>query len=631
MNRFARLAPAFVIALAGCSCLAAPAGATEFCVQPADGCAGGQKPTLQAALNAALASAGPDTVRLPAGTVPGPGSYASANPDNTVSVVGAGRDATVVTSATSTVTDYSLDLGNNATVSDLTLKQFSPAVPNQKQLSLIGTADRVGLASSVPVGVSVISGTARHLSSVGPDAFLIDGTLEDSEFTGGGLRTGYGDTIIRRVRVVSASTTGGQNRSLVISSSLFVLTAGAGPILHTEPAPVADAHGTTVLSNVTLIGSGDPGCIGFEASASNGFYTAPDDDAVEDATVANTVVRNCRTTLNRTYFAGNRVTNVTVFNSDIDLSPLAVTQTGAGTLTAGPADGNVNVDPLFVGLNGFDQELRFSSPVIDKGLTNLVSPQESATDLNGNPRVVDGNGDGVAKRDIGAFEYQRRAPVVTANASAPTAAVGQAVTFTGSATESDPGESVTGLAWRFDDGDAATGSDAPHAFSTPGKHTATLTATDSAGVTGSATVTVNVPAPAAGAAVTGLSVSPATFRAAATGASTAAKKKARRPPVGTTVKLRLSAPAAVTIRVQRRTAGRRSGKGCAVPTERNRRAKPCTRTVTLRAGIARASGASAQFRFTGRLAGRALAPGRYALVARVGSAPGKTAAFKIVR
>ena len=56
----------------------------------------------------------------------------------------------------------------------------------------------------------------------------------------------------------------------------------------------------------------------------------------------------------------------------------------------------MNVDPLFVGLNGFDQELRFSSPLVDQGLTNPVSPEESATDLNGNPRVVDGNGDGVA-------------------------------------------------------------------------------------------------------------------------------------------------------------------------------------------------------------------------------------------
>ncbi len=263
MNGFAGLARALAGALAGCCLLAVPAGATEFCVQPADGCAGGQKPTIQQALNAALAAAGHDTVRLPAGTVLGPGSYDSANPDNTVSVVGAGRDATFVTSVTSTALDYSLDLQNGATLSDLTLKQFSPAVPDQGQLWLEGTAERIGLSSTVSNAASTISGTIRHLSAAGPDVLRINGTLEDSEIKGGQLYTGTSDTVIRRTRVVSPYGTAGQNHSLVVSSSLFVLTAAtANPILATEPNAAVNAHGTTVLSNVTVIGSGDPGCIG---------------------------------------------------------------------------------------------------------------------------------------------------------------------------------------------------------------------------------------------------------------------------------------------------------------------------------------------------------------------------------
>jgi hypothetical protein len=43
------------------------------------------------------------------GVVNGPGAYNSANPDNTVTLVGAGRDATVVTS---TATGYILDIRN---------------------------------------------------------------------------------------------------------------------------------------------------------------------------------------------------------------------------------------------------------------------------------------------------------------------------------------------------------------------------------------------------------------------------------------------------------------------------------------------------------------------------------------
>ena len=613
---------------------AAPAGAAVFCVAPETlACPGGQLPTLQQGLDAALAAPGPDTVQLPEGTVTGPGFYDSADPDNRVTLVGAGRDRTVITSPTSTGSDYSLDLRNSATLSDLTVKQFTPAVPNQDALLLVGTADRVGVSSSIASDARAsFNGTARHVSASGPATVFVNGTLEDSDITGGQLYTGTGASVFRRIRVVSPFGVGGQNSSVVISSSLVVNTDPNGTVGSFTASPVPNSHATTVLSNNTFIGGGGPGCVGIAISGQNGSYTPPNDFAVNDATIANTVVRNCKTTLVRDADGDDRTANVTVRNSDIDLSPIAVTQTGAGTLTAGPGAGNLSVDPLFVGLNGFDQELRFSSPLVDQGLTDPVSPEESATDLNGNPRVVDGNGDGVARRDIGAFEYQRRPPVASAAVSSPTTPVGQAVTFSGSATESDPGETVTGLAWRFDDGGAATGTDAPHAFAKAGQHTATLTATDTAGVTATATASVFVLAPGVP-AITSIVLTPTTFRAAASGASTAAKKKKAkaRPPVGTKVRLVVGAPVAATLRVQRLLAGRRSGRTCATPSKKNRKGKACSRTVTMPGTIARAAGASRTFRFTGRLGGRKLAPGRYRLLARTGSTPEKAAPFRIVR
>jgi len=620
-----------VLSLVAAGALAGPAAATVFCVAPATGCVGVVQPTLQQALDAALGVAGPDTVQLPEGTVTGPGFYDSANPDNTVTVEGAGRDRTVLTSPTSTASGYNLDLRNKATLSDLTVKQFLPAVPFQDALLLDGTADRVGVSSSTGPDARVsFNGTARHISVNGPANIDVRGTLEDSEITGGSLYTGTGASVFRRIRVVSPNGVGGQNSSIVMSSSLVVNTDPNGTVASFTASPVPNSHATTVLSNNTFIGSGGPGCVGIGISGENGAYTSPNDFAVNDATIVNTVVRNCKTSLVRDASGAHRTANVTIRSSDIDLSPVAVTQTGAGTLTAAPDAGNLNVDPLFVGLNGLDQELRFSSPLVDQGLADPVSPEESATDLNGNPRVVDGNGDGVVKRDIGAFEYQRRPPVPTASVSSPTTPVGQAVTFSGSATESDPGETVTGLAWRFDDGGAATGTDAPHAFATGGKHTATLTATDTAGVTATATASVFVLAPGIP-AITSIVLTPATFRAASSGASTAAKKRKARPPVGTKVRLVVGAPVAVTLRVQHLLAGRRAGKRCATPAKSNRRGRACSRTVTMPGTIARAAGASTTFRFTGRLAGRKLAPGRYRLLARTGSTPEKAAPFRIVR
>jgi predicted outer membrane repeat protein len=66
----------------------------------------------------------------------------------------------------------------------------------------------------------------------------------------------------------------------------------------------------------------------------------------------------------------------------------------------------VDDDPLFVG--AADLRIRSaSSPAVDRGDTGVtVDPNFPAVDLAGNPRVVDGLGDGSAEIDIGAYEYQ---------------------------------------------------------------------------------------------------------------------------------------------------------------------------------------------------------------------------------
>ena len=63
---------------------------------------------------------------------------------------------------------------------------------------------------------------------------------------------------------------------------------------------------------------------------------------------------------------------------------------------------DLHVDPGFVDAEHGDFRLRFTSPLIDDG-TNVFAPPD---DIDGNPRPVDGNGDGLAIVDIGAYEYQ---------------------------------------------------------------------------------------------------------------------------------------------------------------------------------------------------------------------------------
>ena len=74
--------------------------------------------------------------------------------------------------------------------------------------------------------------------------------------------------------------------------------------------------------------------------------------------------------------------------------------------SAGPHD--ISHDPLFVNRAMGDYHVQSSSPCIDTG-TNVGAPTE---DIEGNPRPIDGNGDGSATTDMGAYEYVPLPPPV---------------------------------------------------------------------------------------------------------------------------------------------------------------------------------------------------------------------------
>lgn len=72
--------------------------------------------------------------------------------------------------------------------------------------------------------------------------------------------------------------------------------------------------------------------------------------------------------------------------------------------------GNIDADPRFVDPANGDFRLRPDSPCIDAG-TDLA---DVSVDLDGTPRPLDGNGDGIAGFDMGAFEFDPRSvPLLT--------------------------------------------------------------------------------------------------------------------------------------------------------------------------------------------------------------------------
>jgi hypothetical protein len=67
--------------------------------------------------------------------------------------------------------------------------------------------------------------------------------------------------------------------------------------------------------------------------------------------------------------------------------------------------GNTGDDPLFADPGAEDFRLRPESPCVDAGSNGAV-PEDVTTDVDGNPRVVDGDGDGSVLVDLGAYERQ---------------------------------------------------------------------------------------------------------------------------------------------------------------------------------------------------------------------------------
>jgi hypothetical protein len=113
-------------------------------------------------------------------------------------------------------------------------------------------------------------------------------------------------------------------------------------------------------------------------------------------------------TITNSILWGNSPNQITVSGGSATVSH-SIVQRPSPSDPPYPGTGNLNVDPVLTG----DLHLEDGSPAVDAGDNAAPGLIGVTTDLDGNPRIVDGDDDMVATVDMGPYEFQPVLPTYT--------------------------------------------------------------------------------------------------------------------------------------------------------------------------------------------------------------------------
>jgi hypothetical protein len=390
----------------------ASGAAATFCVQNAACVSGGgtSAADLQAAFNAAAANgANVDRVEIGATTLHG---GARAADDNPVTVVGSGENKT-------TVRDLSpgadiITLGSpQSSISDLTIKMAPTdgtgltSVGDVTRVAVTGSGKRFGEGVILDQGATAQQLTISLSADSGVGVFIPRGpgaTIEDSLIAANyPVEVDGATNVIRRVaadaRIIGVRVL--EDAATTTMDSILVRVVADAPAVLFDPP---DAQGTTATSTVrhlTAVGTGVQPGVKVGAGCTSG---------TPSVILRNSILRGFAHSIVRTGASGCAPDPEVPASLDVaytDFDPATIVQSGPGTLTQGA--GNINADPLFVDPSADKFGLGPGSPAIDAGSPGGLAAGESTTDLAGRPRITDGDGDGTARRDLGALETAAKA------------------------------------------------------------------------------------------------------------------------------------------------------------------------------------------------------------------------------
>ncbi len=332
-------------------------------------------------------------------------------PGSSVSLVGSGSGA----GGTSLSGSVVLGLGPGSSVSHLALQGSSTALV----MALGSSVDDVVATTTGTVSPAVVvvgasgpgDATISHSiisapMGLGAPALATAGDsthrtiVSDSRITGGGFGVAEapvtspspaqeGVHITRTVIDAGFVGFGAAGADSSISDSVIHVQTPGGVGVSVLPTISSGQQPHVDVLQDTMIGPGDPMSHGVVVVSAGAGFTPG------SATVTGSIVRG--------------------WHTGVFIEPPIAVGFASGSATATLSDfddvvsgaGNLAVDPRFVDASSEDYRLASGSPLIDAAGT---APANGETDLAGNDRVTDGNGDGTAARDMGAFESPGVAP-----------------------------------------------------------------------------------------------------------------------------------------------------------------------------------------------------------------------------
>ena len=610
-----RTVAVLVIAAGAAVAIAPGAGAATYCAGSTTSSAFGQCDAtatgIEAALEAATANPGPDTVLIPAGVYSFESGlqYSDAGqPANGVAIRGApacerygcGRVELRGGSPGGALLSFGGGGGASVEVAGLILVPAPGATG-----AVLPPGARAGLTVSGPpdaTGVRIEGTEARPVrlgGSISGTGVAVDapghGLLEGLHVIAGvGARVGPDGALEIRGGQIEApvGVTGGD---ATISSTLMRLTATAGgdpPVgLTAECAHASSPDVQLLATNVTLIGDAIAGSTAARAQARGG------DGQSCDATVRinSTALDAVETSLDARGDPGtgadprDGVARIHVAYSAFD--PARTASSGPSELETASPGGNLYGDLRFYQDILWFPYLYWDSPLIDRGDPAPPAPSPYRPVING-------------RRDIGRYEYRFEPPFAGIDVSpARRVAPGTVVRLTARAHDNDPGDPVS-LRWTLSGGGSSRDPQLVRVYERPGRYEERLTVTDPVGLTTPETATITVVRQR----LMALTIDPRTF--------TPSRRRAagRR---GATIGYAPAVRGPVRMHVER-----------ARPARRGRPAHWRRLPGTIRR-FAEAGHSALTWR--GWIGGRRLRPGRYRLVGVASPGPPRRARFRILR